>query len=156
MTVADETLSHYQIGADPFTEAELTAIAEYRDAINGIRDMVEGTQPRDLKSSLGAGLEAPGARHLLTHLANGLNTWYLALDTALADLLTCTTESTTYSVAAKRFLGSESGAYHQARQEFEYAVTVFALGLPTGPTGNYPPLTVALNLPMQSLAGYDG
>jgi hypothetical protein len=155
VTVTDENLSHFEFDTDPFTGAELAAITAYRKTISGIRDMVEGTDPQEL-IRLGAGLEAPGARHLLTHLANGLNTWYLALDTALAELLTCTAESTTYSVAVKRFLGAESGAYHQARHEFEYAVTVFVLGLRTGPTGSYPPLTVALNLPMQSLAGYDG
>lgn len=49
-------------------------------------------------------------------MADNMNTWYLALDRALAELLRCTTESTKYSVAATRFLMFESSVYHQMRQ----------------------------------------
>jgi hypothetical protein len=149
----DDTLSQFEVQTDPFTAAELAAIAEYREATNGVRDLVEHTDPKDL-IRLGPGLDATGVRYLLAELADGLNTWYLALDKALAEMLTCTAESTGYSVAARRFLKFESAVYHQARQEFEYAVTVFLLGRDTEPTGNYPPPTVTLNLAMQCLQGY--
>ncbi|MEV0487261.1 hypothetical protein AB0I69_42515 [Streptomyces sp. NPDC050508] len=150
----DETLSQFEFETDPFTAAELAAIATYRKVSEGIYDDLGGIAPQDL-IPLGAGLEATGVRFLLADSADRLNKWYLALDQALAELLTCSTESTRYSVAASRFLKSESGKYHQTRQSFEYAVTVFLLGRHTGPTGDYPPATVTVSLTMQSLQGYN-
>lgn len=150
----DPTLSQFEFDTDPFTEAELAAIAEYRKASEGIYDALSGIRPEDY-IPLGAGLDATGVRYLLATSADSLQRWYLALDQALAELLTCTTESTRYSTAASRFLKSESAKYHQTRQSFEYAVTVFLLGRHTGPNGDYPPATVTVNLPMQTLQGYD-
>ncbi|TKA01168.1 hypothetical protein [Actinacidiphila oryziradicis] len=149
----DDTLSQFEIGTDPFTAKELAAISDYRKAINGVGDLVEGIEPKDL-IRLGPGLDATGVRYLLAEMADGLNRWYLALDKALAELLTCTAGSTGHSVAAKRFLKFESSVYHQTRQAFEYAVTVFLLGRDNGPTGNYPPATFTVDLARQSLLGY--
>ncbi|MFI9052422.1 hypothetical protein [Streptomyces sp. NPDC053427] len=148
----DDTLSQFEFETDPFTAAELAAITGYRKAISGISDLLEGIEPKDL-IRLGPGLDATGVRYLLAQMADGLNTWYLALDQALAEMLTCTAESSRYSRAATRFLKFESAVYHQTRQAFEHAVTVFLLGRDTRPTGNYPPATITLNLPMQTLEG---
>ncbi|MGW4348991.1 hypothetical protein ACWEL8_28515 [Streptomyces sp. NPDC004690] len=145
----DETLSQFEIQTGPFTAAELAAIADYRKTINGIGDLVEGIQPQNL-IRLGPP-DATGVRFLLAQMADNMNTWYLALDRALAELRTCTTESTKYSVAATRFLKFESSVYHQTRQAFEYAVTVYLLGRHNETAGDYPPNTFTLNLAMQTL-----
>ncbi|MGW0562906.1 hypothetical protein ACWDZ4_20360 [Streptomyces sp. NPDC003016] len=149
----DDTLSHYEYDTEPFTATELAAIMDYRNAIDGIPDAITETDG----AALGAVSQAFGVeafRSLLSDHADALNTWYLALDSALGSLLTCTSEVTTYSTAAARFLKAAADEYHQARQHFEYTVTVFILGRDTSPlTGDYPPATCTLNLGMQGLDG---
>ncbi|MEU1221352.1 hypothetical protein [Streptomyces microflavus] len=145
--MTDDNLSHFEYDTDPFTQAELQAIMAYRAEVDGIPDTLDGLTAEELKQG-----SALLTRTLLTECAGCLNHWYLALDTALADLLTCTTEVTRYSTAAARFLRAESTAYHRTRQRFEYATTVFLLDLDTRPAeGNYPRETNTLNLAMQSL-----
>lgn len=147
----DDTLSHFEYGTEPFTATELAAIMNYRKAIDGIPETITETD----KEALGAVATAFGTeafRSMLSDHGDALNTWYLALDSALAELLTCTSESTRYSTAAARFLKATADEYHQARHHFEHTVTVFLLDRDTSPlTGNYPPATSTLNLPMQSL-----
>lgn len=151
----DDSLSQFELDTEPFTPAELTAIMGYRAAIEGIADAIMETTPAEIKAA-GAVFGADGARKLLADHGDALNSWYYALDAALAELLTCTTEATRYSTAAARFLQAESAAYHSARQQFEHTVTVFLLGRDTSPlTGNYPPRTTGLNLAMQSLERED-
>ncbi|MGW7090059.1 hypothetical protein ACWGH2_42120 [Streptomyces sp. NPDC054871] len=150
MTEHDDTLSHFELDAEPFTTTELAAIMDYRKAIDGIPDAITETDRTTLDTVAGLGSEA--FRELTTDHCDALNTWYLALDQALAELLTCTAESTTYSTAAGRFLTAAADEYHRARRHFEYTMTAFVLGRDTSPlTGNYPPATSALNLGMQSL-----
>ncbi|MCL3994892.1 hypothetical protein [Streptomyces lavenduligriseus] len=148
----DESLSQFEVQTDPFTPAELAAIADYRKAINGIGELMEGIQPQNL-IRLGPP-DATGVRFLLAQMADNMNTWYVALDRAVTELRTHTSESTKYSVAATRFLKFESSVYHQTRQAFEYAVTVYMLGRHNKSDGDYPPNTFTLNLASQTLQGY--
>jgi hypothetical protein len=151
--VHDDTLSHHEFDTEPFTATELAAIMDYRTTTEGIADAIMETTPAEM----GAAAKAFGptaARNLLDDHCDALNTWFLALDQALAEMLTCTTESTTYSTAAARFLKAEAAAYHRARQHFEHTTTVFLLSRDTTPlAGNYPRFTSSLNLPMQCLEG---
>ncbi|MER7937900.1 MULTISPECIES: hypothetical protein [unclassified Streptomyces] len=146
----DDTLTQFEYETEPFTAVELEAIFDFRKATEGFRDSLEPYEPKELVA-LGAAYGAKGVQSLISDHANCLNSWYLALDTLLASLLTCTAESTHYSTAAGRYLKAEASAYHHARQTFEHAVTVFLLGRQTGPLGNYPPPTNSLNLAMQCL-----
>ncbi|PRH81082.1 hypothetical protein C6N75_00620 [Streptomyces solincola] len=147
----DDTLSHHEFDTEPFTASELTAIMGYRKAIEGIPDAIMETTAAEMGAAATA-FGPAAAKSLLTDHGDALNTWFLALDQALAELLTCTTESTRYSTAAGRFLTAEAAAYHRARQHFEHTTTVFLLGRDTTPLiGNYPRFTSSLNLPMQCL-----
>ncbi|MFD9248424.1 hypothetical protein [Streptomyces bottropensis] len=149
----DDTLSHFEFETKPFTASELTAIFDYRKAIDGIGDALTEIEPKEF-TVLGVAFGSEGVQNHLNDLADCLNKWYLALDQALAELLTCTSEVTRYSTAAARFLTAEANRYHQARQSFEHAVTVFLLGRDTRPLlGNYPPATNSLNLAQQTLEG---
>ncbi|MET9528221.1 hypothetical protein [Streptomyces coeruleorubidus] len=149
----DDALSHFEFETEPFTQSELAAIFDYRKAIEGIGDSLAEIEPKQF-AALGATFGSPAVQSHLSDLADCLNTWYLALDQALAELLTCTSDATRYSTAAARFLEAEAKAYHQARQGFEHAVTVFLLSRDTRPLeGNYPPLTTSLNLAQQTLEG---
>ncbi|MER6230969.1 hypothetical protein ABT169_17720 [Streptomyces sp. NPDC001616] len=143
----DDSLSHFEYGAEPFTAVELEAIMAYREEVDGIPDALDMTA-----ESLKEG-QPTVVRALLGESAGALNHWYLTLGKALAELLTCTAESTGYSTAAARFLKSSAEEYHHARQRFEYTVTVFSLGLDNSPQGDYPQATSRLNLAMQSLEG---
>ncbi|WP_330335611.1 hypothetical protein OHS33_38920 (plasmid) [Streptomyces sp. NBC_00536] len=146
----DDVLAVHEYETQQFTPAELEAIARYREATAGIPDTFDGFDLAHVHwhvSEFGPTQTYPMIRSLATTLGN----WYLALDAAIGDLLTCTTESSTYSTAAARFLKAESETYHQVRQDFEHTVTVWSLGLDTSATGDYPPATRTLNLPGQSL-----
>ncbi|MFD3815150.1 hypothetical protein ACFWRZ_08790 [Streptomyces rubiginosohelvolus] len=144
--MTDDHLSHHELDTEPFTASELQAIMAYRAEVDGIPDALDMTAD-ELK-----GRQETIVRALLAESAGALNHWYLTLDTALADLLTCTTESTRYSTAAARFLKAEAAAYHRTRQHFEHITTVVLLGLNTCPIeGNYPKDTNTLNLAMQTL-----
>ncbi|MEU9495872.1 hypothetical protein AB0D73_29345 [Streptomyces sp. NPDC048215] len=145
-----DELSHHEFDTAPFTVAELDAIHRYRAATAGIPDSFDGFDLEHLHWHVSE-FGAARTRQMLRSQATTLNAWYLAVDAALGDLLTCTTEATRYSTAAGRFLRQESAAYHRARQDFEHTVTVWSLGLNTRPEGDYPLPTRTLNLPMQSL-----
>ncbi|MGW0757135.1 hypothetical protein ACWD1Y_11705 [Streptomyces sp. NPDC002814] len=149
----DDNLSHHEFDTEPFTQSELTAIFDYRKAIDGIGDALTESTAKEF-TALGVTFGPKAVKSHLNDLADCLNTWYLALDQALAELLTCTSEATRYSTAAARFLTAEANAYHQARQAFEHAVTVSLLGRDTRPLeGNYPPFTTSLNLAQQTFEG---
>ncbi|MFD3328573.1 hypothetical protein [Streptomyces sp. NPDC058701] len=108
---ADDDLTVYEYKTAPFTSAELEAIARYREATAGAPDTLDGFELAHVHwhvSEFGSTETYP----VILSLATTLGSWYLALDAALADLLTCTTESTTYSTAAARFLKAESETYH--------------------------------------------
>ncbi|MFB8120534.1 hypothetical protein ACFQ6U_13845 [Streptomyces sp. NPDC056465] len=145
-----DDLSHHEFGAAPFTVAELDAIHRYQSGIAGIPDSFEGFDLEHLHWHVSE-FGATRTRQMLRSQATTLNTWHLAVDAALGELLTCTAEATRYSTAAGRFLRQESDTYHRVRQDFEHTVTVWTLGLNTRPTGDYPLPTRTLNLPQQSL-----
>lgn len=148
--MTEDNLSHHEYDTAAFTAAELHAIADYREATAGIPDLFPELDLDHVHWHVSElGREATYA--MLREHAAYLNTWYLALDAALGDLLTCTEKSSAYSTAAARFLKAESDIYHRARQDFEHTVTAWSLGLDTRPTGDYPPPTRTLNLGMQTL-----
>ncbi|MCD9904594.1 hypothetical protein LUR56_39970 [Streptomyces sp. MT29] len=152
MTTPDtyDDLSHHEFLTAQFTPAELAAIAQYGDDTAGIPDCFDSFDLDHVHWHVSE-FGHPQTAAMLRSQAQYLNTWYLALDAALGNLLTCTAEASRYSTAAARFLQQESDTYHRTRQDFEHTVTVWTLGLDTRPTGNYPPPTHTLNLPMQSL-----
>lgn len=145
-----DDLSQHEFETEPFTVAELDAIARYRGETAGIPDSFDAFDLEHVHWHVSE-FGRPQTFAMLQAHACFLNSWYLAVDAALGDLLTCTEEASTYSTAAARFLTAESGTYHRVRQDFEHTVTVWSLGLHTQPTGNYPLPTRTLNLPMQSL-----
>lgn len=144
---------------DGFTKAEQQASATYAESVHN--------------SGLHACFDAFDADHLRWHdrelgnlvptktmvreHAEMLTTWHEALDTLLGDMLTCTTETTSYSRAAREFIQAAADDYHQTRATFEHAVTLWALDLTTmshGPAGHpapYPEPTRAVNFLTQSL-----
>ncbi|MFG2408787.1 hypothetical protein ACGFR8_31475 [Streptomyces brevispora] len=148
--VTYDDLSHHEFETVPFTVGELDAIARYRELSAGIPDSFYGFDLDHVHWHVSEFGRSQTSAMLREH-ACMLNTWYLAVDAVLGDLLTCTEQSSTYSTAAARFLRTESDTYHRVRQDFEHTVTVWSLGLDTRPTGNYPLPTRTLNLPMQSL-----
>ncbi|MFN1193343.1 hypothetical protein ACK03K_34330 [[Kitasatospora] papulosa] len=145
-----DEISHHEFDTSPFTAAELAAILRYREATSGISDSFDCFDLEHVHwhvSEYGSTRTA----QMLRSQATALNEWYLAVDAALGDLLTCTAEASFYSTAASRFLQQESAAYHRVRQDFEHTVTVWTLGLNTRPEGDYPLPTRTLSLPTQSL-----
>jgi hypothetical protein len=81
-----------------------------------------------------------------------LNTWYLAIDGLLGDILTCTSEVTRYSTAATRYVRAAAEEYHRTRQNFEHVTTAWSLALLAGGAdADYPPATRSVNLSMQTL-----
>jgi uncharacterized protein (DUF2336 family) len=146
----DDDLSVHEFEAAPFRAGELNAIARYREAIAGIPDSFDVFDLALVHWHVSE-FGPEQTYRMLREQGTSLNTWYLALDGLLGDLLTCTAESTTYSEAARRFIRAEADQYHRARQGFEHTVTRWSLGLDASPTGDYPPLTRTVNLAMQSL-----
>lgn len=145
-----DELAHHEFETTPFTAMERETLVRYKEETAGIPDSFESFDVEHLHYHVSEyGLSA--TTMMLRQQADALNTWYLALDSALGGLLLCTSESSTYSTAAARFLRQEGGTYHQTRQDFEHAVTVWTLGRNTRPMGDYPPITRTLNLAMQSL-----
>ncbi|MGW3627799.1 hypothetical protein [Streptomyces sp. NPDC000880] len=145
----DELAAH-EFETDLFTVTELDGIARYREETAGIPDSFDCFDLAHVHWHVSEfGTEQTYA--MLRSQATSLGAWHLALDSALGSLLTCTSESSTYSTAAGRFLKAESDTYHRTRQDFEHTVTVWSLGLDTSAMGNYPLPTRTLNLATQSL-----
>lgn len=152
MTTAAPERTHYEYDTDPFTPGERSGIARFEQAVetSGIRDCFDQFDADAIRHHAGEYGE-PAARDLLREFARYLNDWYLAVDGLIGDMLTCTSEATYYSTAAARYLRAKTAEYHQTRQDFEYAVTVWTLGLDPAPLGNYPSATRNLSLGMQAL-----
>ncbi|MFJ2225576.1 hypothetical protein ACIOFY_36740 [Streptomyces anulatus] len=146
-----DELSHHEFETAPFTAAELNAIMRYREATAGVPDCFDCFDLKHVHWHVSE-FGRPQTAAMLRSQAELLNTWYLAIDSALGGLLTCTAEASRYSTAAARFLRQESDSYHRTRQNFEHTVTIWTLGLNTrAAQATYPPPTRSLNLPMQSL-----
>lgn len=152
MTTATDQRTHYEYDTDPFTPAERHGIDRFETAVDtsGIRDCFDGFDADSIRDHAKEFGEL-GARSLLREYADYFKQWYLAVDGLIGDMLTCTSEYSRYSTAAARYLRDKTGDYHRTRQDFEYAVTVWTLGLDASPLGDYPPATRMLDLGMQEL-----
>lgn len=148
-----DDLEVYEHDTDALTSGETRAIFEYEVAVqnSGLRCcfdtfIVEHVRWHEMEF----GLEV--TRDMLREHAGMLNTWYLALDQLLGDILTCTSEVTRYSTAAARYIKAAADDYHRVRQNFEYVVTTWSLALlADGVDADYPPPTRTVNYPMQTL-----
>jgi hypothetical protein len=146
-------LELYEQDTEAFTAAETRAVFDYEAAVtgSGLRDCFDSFTAESVRGiETDFGQEA--TRDMLRQYAGMLNTWYLAIDRLLGDILTCTSEVTRYSTAAARYVQAAADDYHRTRQAFEHTVTVWTLALLAGgPDADYPPSTRAVNLPMQTL-----
>ncbi|MGY4936029.1 hypothetical protein ACWD7T_34060 [Streptomyces sp. 900116325] len=146
-------LDIYEHETEAFTPAETRAIFDYEAAIHGsgLHDCFDSFTIESLRSHETEFGESE-TRSLLREHAGMLNTWYLAIDALLGDILTCTAEVTRYSTAASRYIQAAAADYHHTRQDFEHATTIWSLALLTGGAeADYPPPTRAVNYPMQTL-----
>lgn len=158
MTNTDQYLglAQYEDGTTPFTGPELAAVREYHQTVHhsALHDCFDAFTHDHLTWHVG-NLGKNLTTMMLREHAGMLTTWYEALDALLARILTCTTEKTSYSTAAKRFIQTAADDYHHTRTAFEHAVTVFTLDLTvdttTDASNRYPHPTRAINFPMQSL-----
>lgn len=147
-------LEIYEQDAEVFTAGELVAIHEFSSAVyeSGLYDCFDSFDLRGMRSHE-AEFGHDATLDMLRGYGGMLNTWYLAIDTLMSDILTCTSEFTRYSKAATRFIGVTVDEYHRTRQEFEHNVTVWSLAfLSEGADANYPPATRSVNYPMQCLS----
>jgi hypothetical protein len=146
-------LEVYEHDTEAFTPGETRAIFEYEASIHnsGLRccfNTFDVEHVRWHETEFGQ----DSTRDMLREHAGMLNTWYLALDRLLGDILTCTSEATRYSTAAARYIKAAADDYHRSRQNFEHVTTVWTLALLTGGAdADYPPPTRAVNYPMQTL-----
>ena len=138
---------------DVFTSGEKAAVSDFEAAVHvsGLHDCFSAFDVGHIRWHEGEfGRDA--TRTMLREHAQMLNTWYLALDRLLGDILTCTSDVTRYSGAARRYVADAADLYHRTRQDFEYAATVWSLTLSTeGLEASYPPPTRSVNYPMQTL-----
>lgn len=146
-------LELYEQDTEAFTPAETRAIFDFEATVrgSGLYDCFDSFTIEHLRwHETEFGQDA--TRDMLREHAHMLNTWYLAIDRLLGDILTCTSQVTRYSLAATRYIQAAARDYHQTRQNFEHATTVWSLALLTGGAdADYPPPTRAVNLPMQTL-----
>jgi len=146
-------LEIYEHETEAFTPAETSAIFDYEAGVHGsgLRDCFDSftvEHARWHETEFGQDT----TRDMLREHAGMLNTWYLALDRLLGDILTCTSNATKYSVAARRYVEAAANEYHRTRQNFEHVTTAWTLALLTGGAeADYPPPTRAVNYPMQTL-----
>lgn len=146
-------LDIYEHDTEAFTPAETRAIFDYEAAVHGsgLRDCFDSFTIEHVRwheTEFGQDM----TRDMLREHAQMLNRWYLAVDSLLGDILTCTSEATRYSTAAARYIKAAADDYHQTRQNFEHVTTIWSLALLTGGAdADYPPPTRAVNYPMQTL-----
>lgn len=146
-------LDVYEYETVPFTPGETRAIFDFEAAVHGsgLRDCFDLFTIEHIRwHETEFGQDA--TRDMLREHAKMLNTWYLAIDALLGDILTCTSEVTRYSTAAARYVRAAADEYHRTRQNFEHVTTTWSLALLTGGAdADYPPATRSVNLPMQTL-----
>ncbi|MFK8851115.1 hypothetical protein [Streptomyces sp. Ac-502] len=136
-------LCQYNVRA--FTNPEVDAIEEYDD-------QVPVPAPFELETLLADTDDTAGA---FRKRAEELTRWHDALTRLLTDprLKNTGDDEEPYSPAVRRFLKGAAGDYHRHRHGYEYAVTVWALGL-QAPT-SYPPETRHLHLATRELRLWD-
>jgi hypothetical protein len=141
------TMGLCQYNVRPFTHPEIDAVEEYDDHVTLLAHF-------DLETLL-ADVDADDTADAFRRRAEELTRWHDALNRLLTDprLKNTGDDEEPYSPAVRRFLKFAAGDYHRHRQGYEYAVTVWALGL-QAPTG-YPPETRHLNLANRELRLWD-
>ncbi|MET8822626.1 hypothetical protein [Streptomyces rochei] len=134
-------MSLCQYNVRPFTAAEIDAIEEYDDHVPAPAYFELETLLADTDDTASA----------FRQRAEELTRWHDALNRLLTDprLKNFGDAEEPYSPAVRRFLKGAAGDYHRHRHGYEYAVTVWALGL-QAPT-SYPPETRSLNLANREL-----
>lgn len=146
-------LELYEFETAAFTPAETRAIFDFEAAVHGSGlhdcfDVFDVEHVRWHETEFGQ----DATRDMLRDHAKMLNTWYLAVDGLLGDILTCTSEVARYSTAAARYVQAAADEYHRTRQNFEHVTTVWSLALLTGGAdADYPHATRSVDLPMQTL-----
>lgn len=147
-------LELYEFETEAFTPGETRAIFDFEAAVHGsgLRDCFDVFDVEHVRwHETEFGQDA--TRDMLREHAKMLNTWYLAIDGLLGDILTTTSKVTRYSAAAARYVRAAADDYHRARQNFEHVTTVWSLALLAGgPDADYPPATRSVNLSMQTLS----
>ncbi|WLQ49921.1 hypothetical protein P8A21_21655 [Streptomyces poriferorum] len=127
-----DDLSKYESGTDPFTAAELEAIARFRENLSAIPEIAfkgfEADEIRHLASENGVG-EARNMLH--TFATDLLNGWWLTVLSLKNDLPTCTDEPLRYSTAAARYVAHLTAQHLNACAKFERALTMWFLDLDT-------------------------
>ncbi|WP_180686793.1 hypothetical protein [Streptomyces gossypiisoli] len=146
-------LELYEFETEAFTPVETRAIFDFEAAVHGsgLRDCFDVFDVEHVRwHETEYGQDA--TRDTLREHAKMLNTWYLAVDALLGEIVTCTSEVTRYSTAAARYVRAAADEYHRTRQNFEHLTTVWSLALLAGGAdADYPPATRGVNLPMQTL-----
>ncbi|MFC7818650.1 hypothetical protein ACFUTR_28920 [Streptomyces sp. NPDC057367] len=137
------TMSICQYNVRPFTHAEIDAIEEYDDHVPAPVYFELETLLADTDDTAGA----------FRQRAEELTRWYDALNRLLTDprLKNTGSDEEPYSPAVRRFLKGTAADYH--RHGYEYAVTVWALGLQA--PSSYPPETRSLHLASRELMPWD-
>ncbi|MFH8534956.1 hypothetical protein ACH4GE_42080 [Streptomyces tendae] len=139
------TMGICQYNVRPFTHPEIDAIEEYDDQV-----------PVPAYSELETLLaDTDGTAGAFRQRAEEVTRWYDALTRLLTGLRLKKTgdDEEPYSPAVRRFPKDAVGDYHRHRHGYEYAVTVWALGL-QAPTG-YPTETRTPNLANRELRLWD-
>lgn len=139
------TMSLCQYNVRAFTNSEIDAIEEYDDQVPVPAYFELETLLADIDDTAGA----------FRQRAEALTRWHDGLNRLLTDprLKNTGDDEEPYSPAVRRFLKGAAGDYHRHRHGYEYAVTVWALGL-QAPT-SYPPETRSLNLANRELRIWD-
>ncbi|MFH8797667.1 hypothetical protein [Streptomyces sp. NPDC017941] len=142
------TMGLCQYNVRPFTGLEIDALEEYDDQLPSpvyfeLETLLAHTDDTD---------DTAGA---FRQRAEELARWHDALTRLLTDprLKNTGADEEPYSPAVRRFLQGAAGDYHRHRHGYEYAVTVWALGL-QAPT-SYPPETRSLHLASRELRLWD-
>ncbi|MGX1271414.1 hypothetical protein [Streptomyces phaeoluteigriseus] len=127
-----DDLSKYESGTDPFTAAELEAIARFRENLSGIADIAftgfDADGIRRFASEHGVGEARKMLHSFSTDLLNG---WWLAILSLKNNLPTDTDESARHSTAAARYVAHLTTQHFNACAKFEHAVTMWVLDLDT-------------------------
>ncbi|TGG78492.1 hypothetical protein [Streptomyces albus] len=139
------TMSLCQYNVRAFTGPEIDAIEEYDDQVPDPVYFELETLLADTDDTAGA----------FRQRAEELTRWHDALTRLLTDprLKNTGDDDEPYSPAVRRFLKGTAADYHRHRHGYEYAVTVWALGL-QAPT-SYPPETRSLHLARRELMLWD-
>ncbi|MFJ1653256.1 hypothetical protein ACIOC2_18075 [Streptomyces sp. NPDC088337] len=127
-----DDLSKYESGTDPFTAAELEAIARFRENLSGIPDIAfrgfDADEIRHFASEHGM----DEARKMLDLFAtNLLNGWWMAILSLKNDLPTGTDAPARHSTSAARYVAHLTAQHLSACAKFERAVTMWFLDLDT-------------------------